>query len=270
VTGRRKEVAVYLALARAGFRRHSTYRIATLAGAATNITFGFLRCYALLAVAAATGGTVSGYDGPRLATFVWASQGALAVIAIWGTQEQAERIRTGDVVIDLQRPIDPVWHLLAVDAGRAVFNLLTRMTLPLLAGALVFDLYVPQDPVTYALFPVSLALAVVVSFACRHLVQCAAYWILDVRGPQVLWALVSGLLSGLYFPLWLLPEPCASALVYGTPVPSIIQAPMDILVERGDSRFPLLAAQAGWAVVMVAAARGVQRRAERKMVVQGG
>jgi ABC-2 type transport system permease protein len=261
---------LYLALARAGFRRHSTYRMATLAGASTNITFGFLRCYTLLAVAAATGGTISGYDAPRLATFVWASQGMLAVIAIWGTSEQAERIRTGDVVIDLQRPVDPVWHLLAVDAGRAVFNLVTRMTLPLLAGALVFDLYVPHDPVTYALFPVSLALAVVVSFACRHLVQCAAYWILDIRGPQVLWALVSGLLSGLYFPLWLLSEPWASLLVYGTPVPSIIQVPMDILVERTDDPSPLLAAQAVWAMVMVAAARGVQRRAERKMVVQGG
>ena len=99
---------MYLALARAGFRRYATYRIATLAGASTNITFGFLRCYALLAVATATGGSISGYDRPRLATFVWGSQGALAVIAIWDTYEQAERIRTGDVVVDLQRPVDPV------------------------------------------------------------------------------------------------------------------------------------------------------------------
>lgn len=261
---------MYLALARAGFRRYATYRIATLAGASTNITFGFLRCYALLAVATATGGSISGYDRPRLATFVWGSQGALAVIAIWGTYEQAERIRTGDVVVDLQRPVDPVWHLLAVDFGRAGFQVLTRFTLPLVAGALVFDLYAPRHLVTYPLFAVSMVLAVVVCFACRHLVQCAAYWMLDVRGPQVLWALLSGLLSGLYFPLWLLPEPLATLLVYGTPIASMIQAPMDILVERADHAYVLLAVQAGWAVAMVATARGVQRRAERKLVVQGG
>jgi ABC-2 type transport system permease protein len=261
---------VYLALARAGFRRYATYRIATLAGASTNITFGFLRCSALLAVAAASGGSVAGYDGPRLATFVWASQGALAVIAIWGTYEQAERIRTGDVVVDLQRPVDPVWHLLAVDAGRAVYHLLTRFTLPVLAGALLFDLYWPRRAVTYPLFALSLVLAVVVSFACRHLVQSAAYWILDIRGPQVFWALLSGLLSGMYFPLWLLPEPWGTLLVYGTPIASMIQAPMDILVERADHPYPMLAAQAGWALVMLAAARGVQVRAERKLVVQGG
>jgi len=115
-----------------------------------------------------------------------------------------------------------------------------------------------------------MVLAVVVSFACRHLVQCAAYWMLDIRGPQVLWALLSGLLSGLYFPLWLLPEPLATLLVYGTPIASMIQAPMDILVERADHAYVLLAVQAGWAVAMVATARGVQRRAERKLVVQGG
>jgi ABC-2 type transport system permease protein len=261
---------VYLALARAGFRRYSTYRIAALAGATTNITFGFLRCYALLAVAAAAGGTVSGYDGPRLATFVWASQGALSVIAIWHTFEQAERIRSGDVVVDLQRPVDPVWHLLAVDLGRAGFQVLVRFTLPLVAGALVFDLYAPRRLATYPLFVASMVLAVVVSFGCRHLVQSTAYWMLDVRGPQVFWALVSGALSGLYFPLWLLPEPWATLLVYGTPIASMIQAPMDLLVERADHPYLLLATQAGWAVVMLAVARRVQRRAERKLVVQGG
>jgi ABC-2 type transport system permease protein len=261
---------VYLALARAGFRRYSTYRIATLAGATTNITFGFLRCYALLAVAAAVGGTVSGYDAPRLATYVWASQGMLAVIAIWDTYEQAGRIRTGDVVVDLQRPVDPVWHLLAVDVGRAAFQALSRFTLPLVAGALAFDLYAPRHPATYPLFAASMALAVVVSFGCRHLVQSVAYWILDVRGPQVFWALLSGALSGLYFPLWLLPEPWGTVLVYGTPIASMIQAPMDVLVERAEYPYLLLGVQAGWAAVVLAAARLVQRRAERRLVVQGG
>jgi ABC-2 type transport system permease protein len=120
------------------------------------------------------------------------------------------------------------------------------------------------------LFAVSVVLAVVVSFACRHLVQSTAYWLMDIRGPMVFWLLLSGLLSGLYFPLWLLPEPWGTVLVYGTPVPSILLVPMDILVERTANPYPLLAAQIGWTVVMLGAARAVQRRAERKLVIQGG
>jgi ABC-2 type transport system permease protein len=262
---------VYLALARAGFRRYATYRIATVAGATTNITFGFLRYYTLAAVAAAAGGTVAGYTGPKIATFVWCSQGILNVVALWGDiGERAERIRTGDVVVDLLRPVDPVWHLLAVDSGRAVYHLLTRSTLQVVAGAVCFDLYRPRHLVTYPLFAVSVALAVVVCFALRHLVQGSAYWLLDIRGPVVLWIIASGLLSGMYFPLWLLPEPWSTMLVYGTPFPSIIQAPMDILVERTGHPWLLLATQAAWASATLLAARGLQRRAERKLVVQGG
>ena len=41
--------AALAALARAGFRRYSTYRQATVAAAFTNTVFGFLRCYVLLA-----------------------------------------------------------------------------------------------------------------------------------------------------------------------------------------------------------------------------
>jgi ABC-2 type transport system permease protein len=261
---------VFLALVRAGFRRYSTYRVATAAGASTNITFGFLRYYMLLAVAVSAGGSVAGYDAPKLATFVWASQGVMAVIAMGWTSEHAERIRSGDVVVDLLRPVDPVWHQLAVDVGRAGFDLLTRFTLPLAAGVLFFDLYEPRHLVTYPQFVLSVALAVVVSFACRFVVSCATYWLLDIRGPAILWMLLSGLLSGLYFPLRLLPEPWVSVVTYGTPFPALIQTPLDILVERTEHPWRMLLVQAGWAVAILALARHVQRRAERKLVVQGG
>jgi ABC-2 type transport system permease protein len=262
---------VYLALARAGFRRYATYRIATVAGATTNITFGFLRYYTLLAVAVSAGGSVAGYTGAKLATYVWCSQGILAVVSLWGEiGERAERIRTGDVVVDLLRPVDPVWHQLATDAGRAFFHLLTRFTLPVLAGLVCTRMYLPERAATYPLFVVSLVLAVVLCFGCRFIVQCSAYWLLDVRGPVVLWLLLSGAASGMYFPLWLVPEPWATVLVYGLPFASIIQAPMDILVERAGHPYLMLVTQAFWAAVVLAVGRAVQRRAERKLVVQGG
>lgn len=262
---------MYLALARAGFRRYATYRIATVAGASTNIVFGFLRYYTLLAVAAAAGGSIAGYSGAKIATYVWGSQGILAVVSLWGDiGERADRIRTGDVVVDLLRPVDMVWQQLAGDVGRAAFHLLTRFTLPMLAGLVFTGLYVPERPQTYPLFLVSVALAVVVCFGCRFIVQCSAYWLLDIRGPVVLWLLASGLGSGLYFPLWLVPEPWSTVAVYALPFASIIQAPMDILVERADHPYLMLATQAFWAVVVLAVGRAVHRRAERKLVVQGG
>ena len=261
------------ALARSGFRRYSTYRQATVAGSVTNIVFGFLRCYVLLAVARGTvGGRPGGYDAEQLATFVWVGQGMLVVVALWGWNELAERIRTGEVAADLLRPVPPVTAYLAADLGRAAHAMLTRFVPPVVVGLLFFRLYLPARWWTGPLFLLSVLLAVVAGFGCRFLVNSTAYWLHDARGPLLLWTLASGVLVGLYFPLRLLPDWLAVPLWVATPFPGLLQTPLDVLIERDPTplQFGLVGLQALWAAVLLALARLVQRRAERKLVVQGG
>jgi ABC-2 type transport system permease protein len=264
---------LYAALAAAEFRRYATYRQALVAAVFTNSVFGFLRCFVLLAVAAGASGTAAaGYDARRLATYVWVGQGLFGTVNIWGAPELADRIRSGEVVADLLRPVDPVWQYLAADLGRAGFAAVTRLVGPVLVGAVAFRLYYPTRPVTYPLFVVSVTLATVVCFACRYLVNATAYWLLDARGAQIGWVAASGTLSGLGFPLAFLPAPVATALYLVTPLPYLIQVPADVLIERHT--LPLTVAmvggQAAWAAVMLALAWVVQRRAERRLVIQGG
>jgi ABC-2 type transport system permease protein len=113
---------------------------------------------------------------------------------------------------------------------------------------------------------------VVVSFACRFLVNATAYWLHDARGPIMLWTLSAGVLAGLYFPLRLLPDALAVTLWVATPFPSILQTPLDVLVERDPPALQtgLVGLQAAWAGALLAVCVLVQRRAERKLVVQGG
>jgi ABC-2 type transport system permease protein len=272
IESRAPSARAYLALAAAEFRRYATYREAMVAAVVTNSVFGFLRFAVMLAVLDAGARTVVGYNEPQLATFVWAGQGLIGVVLLWAPLDLAERIRSGDVVTDLLRPIDPVWQLLAADLGRAGYAALTRFVGPVAAGALVFELYAPKRPVTYALFVCSALLATVVCFGCRFLVNAAAYWLLDARGPNTFWTLVSGFLGGLYFPVWFFPDALAAALTVLTPFPSVIQIPLDVLVERGSPglQLALLGVQAGWVVAILALCRWVQARGERKLVIQGG
>lgn len=273
--GRSLRVAVvtFGALAWSGFRRYATYRQATIAGAFTNTVFGFLRCYVLLAVAdGAGGGRPAGYDRQQLATFVWLGQGLLTVVAMWGWTDLADRIRTGDVVAELLRPVNPVISYLAPDVGRAGHALLTRFVLPVVTGAIFFDLYVPHRWGTVPLFALSVVLAVVCSFGCRFLVNAVAYWLHDARGPVVLWTLASGVLAGLYFPLRFLPDWAAVTLWVATPLPGLLQTPIDVLLERDPPALQagLVALQALWAAGLLLLCRLVQRRAERRLVAQGG
>ncbi|MEV6490668.1 ABC-2 family transporter protein [Actinoplanes sp. NPDC051633] len=266
-------MTTFRAISRSGFRRWSTYRQATIAGAFTNVVFGFVRCYVLLAVAdAAVGNKAAGYDARQLATYVWVGQGLLSVVAIWGWTDLADRIRTGDVAADLIRPVHPVVSYLAADLGRAGHAVLARFFPPLIVGMIFFPLYAPQRWGTIPLFALSVLLAVIVCFGCRFLVNATAYWAHDARGALFFWTLSSGVLAGLYFPLRLLPDWLALLLYVGTPFPSLLQVPSDVLTERDGPALQagLVGLQAIWCVALLALCALVQKRAERRLVVQGG
>jgi ABC-2 type transport system permease protein len=266
-------IRTFASLCAAGFRRYATYRQATVAGAFTNIVFGFLKTYVLLAVVAGSGGpTVAGYSREQLVTFVWAGQGILTVIWLWAWTDLADRIRTGEIVTDLLRPIDPVISYLATDLGRAGYALLTRMIPPMVVGPLFFPVYLPQRWQTVPLFLLSLVFATLACFGCRYLVNASGYWLLDIRGPLIFWMVASGIFGGLYFPIRFFPDWLAVATWVLTPLPSLFQTPLDVLVERDGPALQagLVALQAVWAALLLLACRAVQRRAERKLVVQGG
>jgi ABC-2 type transport system permease protein len=260
-------LACYLRLIRAGFRRYSTYRQAMVAGLATNVVFGFVRCAVLLTVFAGSA-QVANYDPSRTVTFVWIGQGLIAVVLIWGNTDFGERVRSGDVAVDLLRPLDLQAALLAEDLGRASFALLIRFTFPLLIGLAFFDLALPGSAVRWTAFGLSVLLAVLVSFAIRFLLNLVAFWLLDWRGLLSLHGAISTVLAGLAIPIAFFPG-WARVAIWATPFPAIIQAPIDIAVGA-SAVLPLLVHQLTWAVVLLAAGRLVLARAVRTLVIQGG
>jgi len=256
---------------RAGFRRYAIYRRATLAGAFTNTVFGVIRVSILFAAADAAGGSVAGYDRAALSTYTWVGQGLIAVVWLFAWTPVTLRVRSGDLAIDLGRPVHPIAAWLAEDIGRAGQACLIRFIGPLLVGGLLYGLQVPTRWTTVPLFVLSAALAVVVSFGGRILVSLIAFWLVDVRGVLTLYVLTSNVLCGLLVPVHFLPG-WAQAFAYATPFPSMLQVPLDMATERyGDAEsVGLLAMQVGWAAILLAVAVAVFDRGTRKLVLQGG
>ncbi|GAA3397628.1 ABC transporter permease [Cryptosporangium minutisporangium] len=236
------------------------------ASAFTNSVFGFLKTYVLLA--AASTGSAAGYDPAELAMFAWAGQGLLGVVQLFSWTEVADRIRTGDIVTDLLRPMNPLTAFLAADLGRAGHALVIRLTVPIALGAVFFPLRWPEQARTWVWLVVSVGLATVTSFATRYLINLLAFWWLDARGPNTLWLFGGSLFSGLAVPIPFFPE-WAQTVLWCTPFPWMLQAPLDVLLERGDPA-GLVCGGALVAGVMLGFAAVLQRVALRRLVVQGG
>ena len=134
---------LYFEVARRTYARISTYRSATVAGAFTNTVFGFLLAYVLLAVYAERP-EVGGFDAVDAVTFTFVAQGMLMVLGMFNDTEMADRITTGDVIVDLQRPYDHQAWWAGVSYGKAAYYVLFRGIPPFLIGALVFDLRLPS------------------------------------------------------------------------------------------------------------------------------
>lgn len=264
---------LYVAIAARAFRRYSTYRSATLAGIFTNSVFGVIYSYAYLALWAANP-DAGGYDAVQAVTFVWLGQGLLMAVAIFGggsTEDLAERIRSGDVAIDLYRPVGLVGWYLAADLGRAVYHLLSRGLAPVLVGLALFDLRLPVSLANAVAFLLSVALAVVLSFTVRFLVACSGFWLLDSSGLRVLVLAFAIFFSGMTLPLVIFPG-WLGTVAEALPFAGFIQVPADMWLGRHEGLEILgyLGFQVGWIVILLGCCHAVLRAATRKVVVQGG
>ncbi|WTL69326.1 ABC-2 family transporter protein [Streptosporangium sp. NBC_01495] len=259
---------MYARIAGYGFRRHSTYRAAAVAGAFTNTVFGILRAYVLIALWEARPG-LAGYDLTDAVTFCFLSQAFIGPMQVFGGGlELSERVRSGDVALDLLRPASlQMWNL-ADDLGRAAYLFLVRSLPPTAVGAALFGLVVPVDPLTWLSFAAGFVLAVVVSFTLRYLVALSSCWVIDDRGVQTMSLVMTFFFSGMVLPLNLFPG-WLGTLAEALPWSAMVQVPADIYLGKRDV-LEALAFQAVWAMALLALGALATNAARRKVVIQGG
>ncbi len=261
----------YVELALAEFRRYSTYRMAMAAGIVTQSVFGFLRASILLAAVAGAGGHLQGYDAREASTYVWIGQAILAAVSLYGWVEIADRVKSGDIAVDIARPLDLMLSWWARDLGRAALLLGTRGLPPLCIGAITIGLAAPPSWTAYPLGAASLVLAISVSFLLRYAMNLLAFWFVDIRGFAGLFFVIIGPLSGLYVPVHLFPD-WLRTITFATPFPAAFQSPIDVLSGRvlGWAAIGTLGVQGAWVLALVLVGRLVSGVAARKLVVQGG
>ncbi len=181
------------------------------------------------------------------------------------------RIRTGDVIFDILRPID--WQLtLFADYAGTVLAQFVAVALPVVALSAAFlDFQAPASALAGVLFLPSLFLGVVISFGIVFLILLLAFRFTQVGGIESAMRGFRPILTGALVPLWFLPAWLESTF-RALPFPDIAFTPLAIYVGEitGSDIWLALARQLGWTDALMVVGAVLARRGINKLSVQGG
>ena len=260
----------YIEVARTAFRRQLIYRWANLAGLLTNIFFGAVFSFVIIALFH-TRATAAGYNVQDALRYTWLEQGLIMVVLPFGWYDLMLTIRTGAVVSDLSKPCNFYWYWFSREMGRNLYFLLFRAIPIYLAGMLLFGIGAPTNGQQWLTFALSLILSAIVGIAYRYLFNLMAFWIVEARAVFVLGNTIALFLTGSYvplpfFPSWLL------AIITWLPFNTFMNIPTQMLVGNMTvaTLFFDLFLQISWVILLTLGMQALTVVATRRVIVQGG
>jgi ABC-2 type transport system permease protein len=261
----------YVWYARLAFQRRAAYRLANFTGITVNFFFFLIQAQVYFAFFAGRA-DVAGWSAPDAVLYFATSESLLMVLGAmpsWGMLLM-ERIRTGEVVLDLAKPVTLYPREIAERFGSGAYFLATRTVVLYGAAVWLYDL-APPARLELVLLPLSLVLALTVSASIWYLVNATAFWTEHAMGPVQANVLLLWLFGGVLLPLDFLPDWLRLA---GDVLPwrAAIYTPVALAAGRleGAALAFGLAHQAVWLVLLALAARAVEARGVRRLVVHGG
>lgn len=272
------DLPIYRALFSAVFQQYLQYRGPAIAGALTNIAFGFFRLFLLTAFYEASS-AAQPLALPDLYSYLWFGQVLFSVLPITGVLgPDAEEIRTGEVAYRLTRPISIYGFYFARVLGQKVTALCTRSLFQVVAIFLLFPVLgiarYGMEPPAVSLLPFlipSLALAVLLSVAIHNFIYMSAFWMISVRGAATMAYAIISLFSGLLVPLSFFP-PTFGRFARLLPFSGIYDTPAMVYTGTISPAEAAggIAHQVLWLGIIVVAGAALARRGTARLEVAGG
>ena len=265
-------IRAYVQFARCAFQRRAAYRLANWTGIAVNFFFFLIHAQLFLALFG-TRGAVAGWQAQDAVRYFATSEALLMVLGVMSTQtglEFAERIRSGDIAVDLVRPVRLWARYLAESYGAAAYYALMRASILYVAAVALYGLALPRN-VEVLLAPLSIALGVAIASTLMYLASASAFWTEQAHGPLSMLLIAIFFFGGIAVPLDFYPAP-ARLLADFLPFRGAVYTPV-ALASGKLSGAPLLFGvlhQIGWLGVLVLLAQRMERRGAAHLAVQGG
>lgn len=260
----------YIEVARTAFRRQLIYRWANLAGLLTNIFFGSIYSYVIIALFHVRH-SAAGYNVLDTLRYTWLVQSMIMIVLPFGWYDLLLTIRSGEVISDLSKPCDFYWYWFSREIGRNCYYLFFRSLPTYLVGALLFGIGVPGGLDRWLMCGVSLLLGAMLGIAYRYLYNLLAFWVIEARAVAVLAGTIALFFTGSFVPLPFFPA-WLRAITDWLPFTGLMNVPTEIFLGKLTQTALLLSLgrQVLWLIVLTIFVRMLTSTAAQRLVIQGG
>ena len=148
----------YLEFAKRSFQKRMQYRVANLAGLTTNFFFAAVRILVFSAFYAHHA-SPEPLSLQEVITYICLTQAFIMAIPAWGLPDVAQTIRTGEVALQLTKPVDFQFYWFADELGRSFYYVVMRALPTLVLARFLFGMTFPADLGTAMFFLCSITLA---------------------------------------------------------------------------------------------------------------
>jgi len=197
---------------------------------------------------------------------------SIALRPSWGVAYQiAQKVKSGEIVMDILKPLDFHLHTLARNVGETLFAV-TFLGIPtLLIAYFLLGMRLPANPGTALVFLVSVVMGYGVMFSLNYLIGLLSVFTVDIRNISWAYNAVVRFFSGSEIPLWLFPLFLSRAADL-LPFKCAFAIPLSIYIGKfgADEILRAVGLQVFWLAALALAGRWMWRAAHRRLTVQGG
>tara|TARA_B100000609_G_scaffold198362_2_gene197800 strand:- start:35 stop:880 length:846 start_codon:yes stop_codon:yes gene_type:complete len=271
MTGSR--AGIYLEYLRISFQNMMAYRARYYVGVITYLIHVAVYYFIYRSLFGGAEGetSINRYSLSEMLTYVSIGWACKSFYLNYIDRDMAGDVRSGQIAMDLIKPIDLQWVHYAKGMGQSLFRLILFTPPVIIATAIMFEVSPPSSWPNLILFSISTLLSAVIYLGINFLIGLAAVWFLSIE--QILYSknLMIELFSGLLIPIDWFPG-WFQTLSSWLPFQAIAYVPLQIYLGRidGSAAWQAIGMQLVWSLVLFIAGRMLWLICQRKMLIQGG
>ena len=264
----------YYSLFRMRILKGLQYRVAALAGIATQFFWGFMYIMIYEAFYKSTSNTQP-ISLHQLVQVIWLQQSFLVFVMLWfRDNELINLITSGNIAYELTKPVDlyKFWYAKLI-AQRLSGAVLRCFPIIIVASFLPYPygFSLPPSFLSFILFLMTLLLGLVLITAISMLIYISIFYTMSGTGSLLIFSILGDFFSGLVLPVPLMPE-WLKRVVYILPFRYTCDLPFRIYAGNIGTKEAVISIfiQIVWITVLILTGKLWINKALKRVVVQGG